>query len=374
MFESWVSDLLASSLGHFIDVQRDQLRISLWHGVVIENARLRTDAFDYLQFPFKVNYGCIGRLQLQVPWRALRSSPIVVELSDVTLSCTPWDEHEWSGEASIKRARAAKQAQVAAAELEKLSTKVAADRGGDGRNFRWILMTSLWSLLLRRLQLSVSNVHIFFQGEEIVKVLSFSALFVYWIPTAPKDPMAAMQTEFKDADYLMKPVDLCFWVYLHPCGPSDPARLQFQVHGDVRDVHLQMSSAQLIGLAHLSEDFAIWSRRCQFGKFRPQGWRTALQVQTCKEATTTSAPVGWRSIWQYATKSVMQELRILQPGSLLSNPKLWQQWHRQYDSLYRRHVEALQTGASSGHNYAAELADLETDLPIARRAAYGAQK
>lgn len=35
-------------------------------GVVIENARLREDAFDYLQLPFKVQYGCIGRLQLQV--------------------------------------------------------------------------------------------------------------------------------------------------------------------------------------------------------------------------------------------------------------------------------------------------------------------
>lgn len=32
MFESWVSDLLAGSLGHFINVQRDKLKVSLWNG------------------------------------------------------------------------------------------------------------------------------------------------------------------------------------------------------------------------------------------------------------------------------------------------------------------------------------------------------
>ena len=32
MFEGWASDLLASYLGQFLEVQREQLRISLWSG------------------------------------------------------------------------------------------------------------------------------------------------------------------------------------------------------------------------------------------------------------------------------------------------------------------------------------------------------
>ena len=32
MFEGWVSELLASYLGHFLDVKREQLRVSLWNG------------------------------------------------------------------------------------------------------------------------------------------------------------------------------------------------------------------------------------------------------------------------------------------------------------------------------------------------------
>lgn len=32
MFEGWASEYLANYLGHFCDLQQDQLRISLWRG------------------------------------------------------------------------------------------------------------------------------------------------------------------------------------------------------------------------------------------------------------------------------------------------------------------------------------------------------
>lgn len=32
MFEGWVAELLASYLGHFVNIKREQLRISLWQG------------------------------------------------------------------------------------------------------------------------------------------------------------------------------------------------------------------------------------------------------------------------------------------------------------------------------------------------------
>ena len=32
MFEAWLSDLLASYLGHFLDVKPEALRVSLWKG------------------------------------------------------------------------------------------------------------------------------------------------------------------------------------------------------------------------------------------------------------------------------------------------------------------------------------------------------
>lgn len=34
--------------------------------LVLENARLKVEAFEYLQLPFNIREGCIGRLEIQV--------------------------------------------------------------------------------------------------------------------------------------------------------------------------------------------------------------------------------------------------------------------------------------------------------------------
>ena len=36
MFEGWATDLLATYLGHFVDVKREALRIGLWSGLVLK--------------------------------------------------------------------------------------------------------------------------------------------------------------------------------------------------------------------------------------------------------------------------------------------------------------------------------------------------
>ena len=41
-------------------------RLAAWStGFVLENVGLKVDAFDYLQLPFAVRSGCIGRLEVQ---------------------------------------------------------------------------------------------------------------------------------------------------------------------------------------------------------------------------------------------------------------------------------------------------------------------
>lgn len=109
MLEGWGAELLAGYLGHFVDIQKEQLRISLWSGemhvtmhanavhtllagmhpstdksltwrhsgfaawksgVTLQNVKLKAEAFDYLQLPVDVKEGIVGRLQVQVPHSA----------------------------------------------------------------------------------------------------------------------------------------------------------------------------------------------------------------------------------------------------------------------------------------------------------------
>lgn len=94
-----MGDVITRFVGHFLDVRKDQLRVSLWSGettqltgsierlnmsmlgsrrphvllhagwstgLTLENVRLKVEAFEYLQLPFNITEGRIGRLVLQV--------------------------------------------------------------------------------------------------------------------------------------------------------------------------------------------------------------------------------------------------------------------------------------------------------------------
>jgi hypothetical protein len=152
--------------------------------------RLRPDAFDYLQQPFEILEGAVGRLELQIPWGRWTGGPLVVRLKDVSLRLASRDETDWEEGPALRRAQAAKQAQLAAAELAKLGDRVARGGGGGGgagaqpaaagssaaaaaaaaaaaRGGRWSLLDVVGSFLLNRLQFSVENVHLSFQVHSL---------------------------------------------------------------------------------------------------------------------------------------------------------------------------------------------------------------
>lgn len=111
----------------------------------------------------------------------------MVELSDVVLCVAPREESDWEEGPALRRAQAAKQAQLAAAELAKLGSRVAAtgststssrgpqtapapaaSGGGSGSSSSgasWALTIAdyVLSFLLNRLQFAVKNVHVYFQ-------------------------------------------------------------------------------------------------------------------------------------------------------------------------------------------------------------------
>lgn len=150
---------------------------------------------------------------LQVPWRALQSRPVVVEMSDVWLCGSPRKEEDWEEDSASQRAQAAKQvlhllpdgtandsaclsraptgngphhaafttqacshpacmqAELAARDLMRLSRP--GSRGGagtsttpEGSGFAWSFLSHLSALVLNRLQMTISNVHICFQVSD----------------------------------------------------------------------------------------------------------------------------------------------------------------------------------------------------------------
>lgn len=97
---------------------------------------------------------------MQVPWRALGSQPVVVELTDVWLVAGPWEEAEWEEGPAARRGRLAKEARLVAADLaRRAGAGSEREQRGAARSF----LSHLATLLLNRLQLRVRGVHLSFQ-------------------------------------------------------------------------------------------------------------------------------------------------------------------------------------------------------------------
>lgn len=163
-------------------------------GLSLDNVELRTEAFEYLQLPFRLVHGRVGAVQAQVPWQALRS-PVVLELYDVRLTvCLRSDDDLHEGPAS-QRAWAAKQAELAAEELRAM----AAASGGAaaagptsappaGRGVLWSFLQHIINMLINRLQLTVRNVHVAVHVRSCRGRLALPSVLLAWLQRAAPAP------------------------------------------------------------------------------------------------------------------------------------------------------------------------------------------
>ncbi|KAM7272309.1 hypothetical protein ACFE04_026972 [Oxalis oulophora] len=92
--------------------------------VLLKNVQLILEVFDYLQLPFALNQGRIGRLSIKIPWKKLGLDPINISLENVFLRLSRRPDHQWNLDVVQTREFAAEKAELAGAELAKLSRRV----------------------------------------------------------------------------------------------------------------------------------------------------------------------------------------------------------------------------------------------------------
>ncbi|XP_043804866.1 vacuolar protein sorting-associated protein 13A-like [Manihot esculenta] len=151
--------------------------------VLLENVELIPEAFDYLQLPFAIKRGRVGKLSIKISWKKLGwDHPIIIALEDVFICASQRDDHEWSVEAVERREFAGKKAKLAAAELAKLSRLVCDNQTGKYlihyREGHIIAVTVLDSI-----QLSIRNFHIQYSeirldSSQVLFGLKFSSLAI----------------------------------------------------------------------------------------------------------------------------------------------------------------------------------------------------
>ena len=93
VLEKAVAQVLHQAIGRFVSgIDRENLKLSVWNGDIrLTQLELNTDAIDSLGLPVRVLGGHLGEVSVQVPWRELRTKPIVINLHRVYLLLAPKD-------------------------------------------------------------------------------------------------------------------------------------------------------------------------------------------------------------------------------------------------------------------------------------------
>lgn len=96
MLEGVLHQVLLGYLGRYVkDFSRDQVKVTLWNiEVELKDIDLILEAFDYLQLPFALKQGRVGKLRIKIPWNLIGGESILIALENVFFSVSPRDDHE----------------------------------------------------------------------------------------------------------------------------------------------------------------------------------------------------------------------------------------------------------------------------------------
>ncbi|KPJ12217.1 Vacuolar protein sorting-associated protein 13D [Papilio machaon] len=164
MLEGLVAWVLNNYLGKYVEnLNTDQLSVALLSGKVeLENLPLKKDALRHLGLPVEIKAGFIGKVQLQVPVRQIRSAPWLIAIENLYLVAAPVNLDEWDSAVEAHIAHERKTALLDALEAQWRAEHEARDAGYYAASYStWLSYgTGLLANIVENLQLKLTDVHI----------------------------------------------------------------------------------------------------------------------------------------------------------------------------------------------------------------------
>ena len=97
---SAIANVLNRVLGDFIDnLNPTQLNLSVFKGKInLRNLSLKPKLMDLLALPFTLKHGLIGKIDVDIPWSSLGSTPLVIDIDEIVALVSPKSDKRWSKE------------------------------------------------------------------------------------------------------------------------------------------------------------------------------------------------------------------------------------------------------------------------------------
>ena len=160
MFEGIITKLLNKILGDFVDgIKSDQLSVSLLSGdVELFNLSIKSTILDNMPLPFKLKYGKVGRIFVDVPVTSLLSSPLKIEISEIFMLIEPKNVEEWNEKVIEDAFVAAVQSSLANLE-EYFKGQLEAQNSDPG------MAANMINKIIDNIQIDISNIYLRFEDS-----------------------------------------------------------------------------------------------------------------------------------------------------------------------------------------------------------------
>ena len=307
----------------------------------------------------------------QIPWGLPGRLPIELEFSGVRAVAAARPEGDWSARAASDRAASAARAQLAAAEAALLAALTAGgnadDRGDRGGGLAGLLASAAGAAL-GRLALTVSDVHLRFEGlpdgaggvraaagllvasvstdagggggdAAFAKAFSVEGACVYWAPTAPPPgtaPRPPTHPPCAASDVVLGP--LAARVRVAVGGGAGP---RARVAVAVGEAAAAARPAAVAGAAAALDAVTVWRLRRDGAPWRPAGWRDGRGGRRAR--------VPPAALWRYAAAATLAAHRGAPPRGPALSPTAHVRpgSRRRYVELYAARLTTLTGGGDT---------------------------
>jgi len=187
MAKSIVLGILEETLGEYVELSRDKLKMAVWSGEVeLRDLALKSTALERLDLPIHVVYGSLTSLRLSIPWKKLGETPVRIVMDGLLAQIGPANDRLFTAEdlrrhsselrrKILERAEAIAYAYISA-ELSKREMDQAAGSTQKKKTKKWGWFTTLGLSYAQRLiakvlanvELNFRNIH--FRYEDGVAV------------------------------------------------------------------------------------------------------------------------------------------------------------------------------------------------------------
>jgi hypothetical protein len=97
MFEALIEKLILSYFGDYIEnLDRKKLSVGILSGsLTLEDIVIKAKSINDMKLPFKLIFGRIGRLDIQIPWKSNFSAPTIINIDSVQVVLSLIPNEEW---------------------------------------------------------------------------------------------------------------------------------------------------------------------------------------------------------------------------------------------------------------------------------------